>query len=446
MKITTTLLIITLCTTWNACMNSNAEPVKSTARAAITIPELPKRGTEFGDPTEYSHLLDLYDNAKIRLRKDPEDPEALLRLAEVFITDARITGHYTVGHDAAIAILDHLIAGKPTDHTKAEAYALKAVILLNQHNFAQALKVGEKAVALDPYRAFNQGILVDAHTELGNYAEAVVHCDKMVAMRPDLRSYSRVSYQREIHGDVQGAIDAMGMAIKAGVPGTEETCWCLLQLGGIHERTGDLKSAEACYRESLAQRTNYAYAMQALGRILGKKGAYAEAEQQLKKATAIMGQAAFYEDLARVYKAQGKMKPYEAAVDSAELALLGMAKGAEGHNHQVGLEMAKFQFEFRDQLELALKNAEHELTHRPTNIDVNRLLAELYYAKGDMAKAEAHAKIAASTGSKNAELRCIQGLITLKKGKPAGRSLVVQALKDDPYLSGPTAEAARKAI
>lgn len=70
----------------------------------------------------------------------------------------------------------------------------------------------------------------------------------------------------------------MGMAVKAGVPGTEETCWCLLELGGIHERNGDLKSAEACYRESLAQRANYAYAYDALGRVLGKQGKYDVAE------------------------------------------------------------------------------------------------------------------------------------------------------------------------
>lgn len=441
---TSTLLILAVLFAGQGCTDSHVGSTKDPQ--ALVIPALPTRTAEYGNPKEYDHLLDIYDNAKIQLRKNPEDPQALLRIAEVFITDARITGHYTQGHDAAIAILDHLIAGQTATHTKAQAYALKAVIRLNQHDFQDALIVGEQAVKLDPYRAFNQGILVDANTELGNYAAAVVHCDKMVAMRPDLRSYSRVSYQREIHGDIDGAIDAMGMAIRSGVPGSDETCWCLLQLGGIHERNGDIKNAIACYRESLAERTNYAYAMDALARVLGKQGEYAEAEQLLKKATAIMGQAGFHEDLARVYKAQGKNKEYESAVDSAEMALLGLVKGMEGHNHQIGLEMAKFQFEFRGQLELALKNAEHELTHRPTNIDVNRLLAELYYAKGDMTKAEEHVKLAASTGSTSAELYCIQGLIAMKMGDPTGKILVAKAIADDPYQTGPTADVARRSI
>lgn len=446
MRTTATLSLFVICLSWAACSSPQDQPANSKATAALVIPELPRRTAEFGDPAEYDRLLDAYDQAKIRLKKKPDDENALLRMAEVFITDARITGHYTTDHDAAIAILDKVINGTAKTATKAQAYALQAVISLNQHNFADGLKLGTEAVKLDPGNAFNHGILVDANTELGNYAEAVKQCDIMVSMRPDLRSYSRVSYQREIHGDIPGAIEAMGMAVKAGVPGTEETCWCLLELGGIHERNGDLKSAEACYRESLAQRANYAYAYDALGRVLGKQGKYDVAEAMLKKATAIMGQAGFHQDLARVYKAQGMTKQYEAAVDSAEMALLGMAKGTEGHNHQIGMEMAKFQFEFRNQLDLAIANGEHEITHRPTNIDVNRLMAELYYAKGDMAKAEASAKIAASTGSKSAELRMIQGLIAMKMGDATGKNLVAQALQDDPYQTGPTADIARKAI
>jgi hypothetical protein len=39
---------------------------------------------------------------------------------------------------------------------------------------------------------------VDGNVEMGNYDSAVAFADKMVALRPDLTSYSRVSYLREI--------------------------------------------------------------------------------------------------------------------------------------------------------------------------------------------------------------------------------------------------------
>ena len=53
----------------------------------------------------------------------------------------------------------------------------------------------------------------------------------MVDIRPDIRSYSRVSYLREIYGDYPGAIEAMKMAVDAGVAGDEATEWARIQLG-----------------------------------------------------------------------------------------------------------------------------------------------------------------------------------------------------------------------
>ncbi len=43
--------------------------------------------------------------------------------------------------------------------------------------------------------------------------------NRMVSIRPDIRSYSRISYLREIHGDIPGAIEAMELAVEAGAPG-----------------------------------------------------------------------------------------------------------------------------------------------------------------------------------------------------------------------------------
>lgn len=52
-----------------------------------------------------------------------------------------------------------------------------------------------------------------------------------MSIRPDLRSYSRISYLREIYGDLDGAIEAMKLAVTAGYPGYEQTAWARLTLG-----------------------------------------------------------------------------------------------------------------------------------------------------------------------------------------------------------------------
>ena len=83
----------------------------------------------------------------------------------------------------------------------------------------------------------------------------------MISIRPDIRSYSRIAYLREIHGDIPGAIEAMKMAVDAGAPGDENTEWCRVQLGKLYEKTGKIKEAEMHYAIALNNRQNYPYAL-----------------------------------------------------------------------------------------------------------------------------------------------------------------------------------------
>src|SRR5205807_8990054 len=85
--------------------------------------------------------------------------------------------------------------------------------------------------ALGPARPTAYGVLVDALVELGRYDEATAAAQVMTDMRPDLSSYSRISYLRELHGDTNGAMAAMRLAIQAGPLRSEATAWCDVQLG-----------------------------------------------------------------------------------------------------------------------------------------------------------------------------------------------------------------------
>ncbi|MDQ3100860.1 MAG: transposase, partial [Bacteroidota bacterium] len=210
---------------FTACTNSQAEnetveaPVATEER--IAIPAFPERTVQLGDPAEADQRRTTYVTLQQKLNANPNDLKSWIKLSELFITEARITGNFGSTYVAALSILDDLLDRTKTssafhDEIRGEALTLKALIMLSQHQFKEALVLGEDAIKLDPYRAFNYGVLVDAHVELGNYPAAVQMSDRMVSIRPDLRSYSRVSYIREIHGDITGAIAAMDMAVKAG--------------------------------------------------------------------------------------------------------------------------------------------------------------------------------------------------------------------------------------
>jgi tetratricopeptide (TPR) repeat protein len=475
------------CALFTACSTapSNEPMAASGAERSLAIPMMQERIADIGAPEERDQLLDVFDRARIKLEKDPRDNDAWLRMSEAFITEARITGVYGYNYGEATRILDHLLSQRGIDKDiKSQALTLKATILLSEHQFDEALVLGKEAVRMDPYRAYNYGVLVDAYTELGQYDSAVVMCDKMVAIRPDLRSYSRVSYQREIHGDIPGAIDAMDRAVKAGATGLEETSWCRVQLGGLFERSGDLDKAEEQYALALAERKNYPFALAALGRVHRKRGDLKSSAEELSRAIAIMPDAHFYAELARTCKAAKDSEGYAAAIARAEEVLVGLGTGQDtrthvhadstddhghahsdgkhghtrsagapppktnthGHSHEVGLEMARFELEFHKDLPVALSNAQHEFEHREANIDVNAALAAIYCAKEEFGAARMHLSLARKTGSADASLMMLEGLMAVKEGDNAGRSLIRKAFKTDPWLQHPFAEEAKGMI
>jgi tetratricopeptide (TPR) repeat protein len=226
-----------------------------------------------------------------------------------------------------------------------------------------------------------------------------------------------------------------------------------VQLGGLHERAGDLDKAEKQYNLALAERKNYPFALAALGRIHRKRGDLETAQAELERAITIMPDAHFYAELARIHKAAKNSPGYADAIAKAEQALIGLSATdphqahadahTHGHSHQVGLEMARFELEFHKDLPVALQNAEHEFEHREGNIDVNATLAAIYCAKGEYGTARMHAGLASKTGSQDPALRMLDGLIAVKQGEAQGKALIREAFKADPWLQHPLAEEAR---
>src|SRR5688572_21026749 len=199
------------------------------------------------------------------IRKKPTDQKRKLLLALAYMQEARVTGEHPHYYPLASALLDEVIESAPAEKDLLfEAMVAKATVQLSLHQFEEALRTAHRAEKIDTTTASLYGVFCDAYVELGDYAEAIVAADRMTSIRPDIRSYSRISYLREIHGDTVGAIAAMKEAIASGVPGLEQTAWARITLGGLHESIGNLDEAEIQYRLALAERPYYAFAIGAL--------------------------------------------------------------------------------------------------------------------------------------------------------------------------------------
>ena len=374
------------------------------------------------------------DNLIRKIKADPSDIRSAIALANAYIMESRISGNIAYYDKAAMRTIENILAKEPGNY---EALLLKALLQLSMHHFSDGLATATTAVNINPNNAFVYGLLVDANVELGNYDAALEAADKMISTRPDLRSYSRIAYLREIYGDYPGAVSAMRMAVGSGVPSEESTEWCRTQLGRLYENMGDISSAAFQYNLSLAARPGYAYALAGLGRIASYEKKYDSAVYYYEQAQNEVSDLGIKENLAiactnagRIEKANALNK--EVIAEMNKNAKMSNDDPTIGHYSDRELAYAYLQ---NNDYDKALEHALAEYNRRPKNIDVNETMAWVYYKRNEIDKAVSYLNAALVTHSKNPALLCTAGLIYAKKGDTQkGKMMLALALKNDPVM------------
>jgi tetratricopeptide (TPR) repeat protein len=367
------------------------------------------------------------------IEQNPKDYKSMLSLSQAYIQEGRVTGDHGYYDKAAIELLDVILENEPKNF---DAICSKTTVLLSQHHFAEGLELAKVGLPINPNNAFIYGILCDANLELGNYNEAVKMADKMVKVRPDIRSYARISYLREIHGDLPGAIAAIKLAADAGYPGLEETEWTRCILGHLYENTFSLDTAEYEYNIALRNRPNYAFAIAGLGRVAKAKGNYKESIAFFEKAKTIMLDYSFSDELTDLYRLDNQKEKAEKNANEV-IEMLGPNTDNESetsHGHYADKELAYAYLKVND-IDNALKHAEIEYERRPNNIDVAEAMAWVKYKKGSFKEANVLIETALKTKCKNPVLLCRAGLIKIKANQlVAGKELIKKALETNPFL------------
>ena len=157
---------------------------------------------------------------------------SLLFLASVCLLVAAIVGLRSPSTEDAI---NRSLPVKPENYDELK---LHAKLQLTNHRFNEALETIQR---LQTFRNDDHdvwGMITDALVEMGDYAGAVQAAQRMIDLRPDSSGYARVSYLRELHGDTEGAIQAMTLAVKAANPNDREgVAWYRTQLRSLQAGT-----------------------------------------------------------------------------------------------------------------------------------------------------------------------------------------------------------------
>src|SRR5215469_6501033 len=202
------------------------------------------------------------EKAQTEINKHPDHAAYYSVLAMAYARRARETSDVQY-YAKAEETLRRSFALVPDNY---EGLKTLALLQLGRHEFAKALETATKLNQKVPDDVLVYGYLADANTELGNYKEAVAAVQWMLDLRPgNIPGLTRAGYQRELHGNLPGALELMQMAYDA-TPSTEteDRVWLLTQIAHLNFVMGDLAKAEERSNRALAAFHDYHYALGAL--------------------------------------------------------------------------------------------------------------------------------------------------------------------------------------
>jgi tetratricopeptide (TPR) repeat protein len=339
----------------------------------------------------------------------PADPRSLAAIGRSWLQDARESFD-----PASLARAEEaFVRLSEADPGDVEGVIGQGLVALARHDFARALDLGREAVTLAPGSARPLAVVVDALIELGRYEDAGDALQRMLLARPDLASYSRLSYFHELHGRTDRAIEAMEHAVIAGGPAVENTEFARVQLGDLWLRSGATDRAEGLYRVALTNLPGYVPALRGLARVAEIRGDLAgaiaryqeaadrvplldilvslgEAQLAARRAEAAQGSFALVRDIGELLRANG------VAVD-LDLAAFEADHGGAGR----AVEMARTAYRAAPSIRSA---------------DV---LAWALFRAGRAAETQRYVIEALRTGTHDPTIRAHAGIIALSLGDRA---------------------------
>jgi tetratricopeptide (TPR) repeat protein len=389
--------------------------------------------------TASQKLQDTISSLQSRIRGNPRDSEALASLGLAYLQEARLTVNPSF-YTKADEVLRKSVA--LNEKTNFQGLLGMGALAAARHRFDLALRWGKLAQAANPYSAEVRGVVTDALVELGRYPKAARELQKMVDLRPGLASLSRISYYRELHGDLRGAISAMEEAFRDASGSGQDAAWASYQLGDLQLLAGDLRRASFLYRRGSYLDPGYYLPRVGEAKVAAAKGDLPGAARILKRVVISYPLPIYVMLLGDIYRAEGLQ-----AQAQRQYGLVRAEQQLFSANGVIpDTEMMIFFADHHQRLDRTLKEARREYSKRPS-VRVADALSWVLYTKGKFRAAFRYSRDALRLGTIDPTYYFHAGMIAKAVGE---RTLALRylhrALRFNPNFSVRYAPEAARAL
>jgi tetratricopeptide (TPR) repeat protein len=309
-----------------------------------------------------------------------------------------------------------------------------------RHEFGTAADLARRAQAINAYGSTSYGVLADALIQLGDYPGATAAAQKMLNLKPGVSSFTRGSYDLELHGRTDEARKVLEQAL-GDATDPSDIAFCHTYLGELALSLGDLDGAEKEYAAGLALTPDEPNLLLGQAKVQAARGqsdaavaGYQHVVDLRPLPATFVEYGQLLESLGRTAEAKVQYALYDTAQqlftsngvrDSLTGALLDANRGAG---------------------DSAVAQGRAEFAARQ-NIDAADALGWALHAAGRDAEALPYAQQATALGTRNASFLYHRGIIEQSLGKvgPA-RATLSDALATNPYFSPLFAPKAKQAL
>jgi tetratricopeptide (TPR) repeat protein len=364
--------------------------------------------------------------AQKRLTDVPGDWRTWAELGAAYVEQARVTADPSY-YAKAEGALNRSVELRP-DGNDAALIGLGALANA-RHDFAAAEQLADRALALNAYSSTAWGVMDDARTQLGDYDGASAALRRMLDLKPGVASFTRASYDAELHGDTPLATTALEQALRLAASPAEKA-YCSTYLGALAWSQGDLDEAARRFDAGAAAAPNDPLLLLGQARVAAARGDVDLASRRFEQVVQDQPLPEHLVEYGEFLLSIGQDD--EAADQFAVLATVRKLFAANGVSDDLGV--ALFEADHGDPA-AAVPAAKAEFARRQ-NIDAQDALGWALHAAGRDAEALVHAQAATALGGAGARFLYHRGVIEAALGRDAeARATLTGALDRNPYFS-----------